>query len=111
MTEGTTTSDGLKEDRFKELRRRIEEGPPRDHHRGISPLWLCPRCGSAELMLHVPVWLTASVDQQREADLPALDSDQDIYEQIRGLPTEYECCDCHGKFLQLDRAGRTPADD
>ena len=91
------------EDRFEPLRRQLEERALIARWaEGIEPpsCWQCPGCLGDQLMMHEPVWLTGSVDQRSSADRPAFDNDTDIYESIRGLRTEFECCDCDLKFLE-----------
>jgi hypothetical protein len=92
-----------KNDRFAALKAKIETAM--DKNRDSDARWQCPRCKSGELMMHLPVWLTASVDQDRDADEPCLGDDQDVYEEIKSIPIDYDCIDCGLRFHEPVRAG------
>lgn len=95
-------------DRFAMLKARVErskQGAVSKAPTGpAARLWVCPRCSSVEMMMHIPVWVTGSVDQEDDGDVPAIGSDQDIYEQIKTMPVEFECLDCKSHFAKPDRA-------
>jgi hypothetical protein len=93
------SSDPALDDKYAALKARVEGREPGRARKLIDPLWICPGCGSDDLMMHIPSWVTASVDQAVNDLRPVAEPGHDVYERIAGLVPEYECVDCGAKFL------------
>jgi hypothetical protein len=71
-----------------------------------EPRWRCPHCYSDELMIHRPVWETGPIDQRAEADEPCFDW-TDIFDEVEGMPIEFDCCTCERRLSQILRRKMT----